>query len=266
MAACDWTIDTTCCPDWLTYSAEVRADAQAWAMDLLDRLTAFQFQQCPVTVRPCSSKCTGFTGYMTWPVGAPGSNGSGWPWMIPFVDNGIWRNCGCGGGCSCEARCQISLGRLTVSVTEITIDGLTLDPTAYRLDQLPGHGSVLVRTDGECWPECQDMNVTEGVGVFTVTYVPGLPLPAAGSIALGKLACEYAKSCVGGDCKLPAELASMTRNGVDVQIIDQALLPDQILTGLAEVDRWVRAVNPSNLRSRPRVLTPDIRRNRIVSP
>lgn len=202
---------------------------------------------------------------MTWPVNAPGSSGSGVPWMVPFVDSGTWRNCGCGGGCSCNARCEITMGVPVVGVTEVTIDGVILAPAAYRVDYVQGRGPVLVRTDGECWPECQDMNVgPDDVGAFTVTYQYGKPVPRSGQIAAGRLACEFAKACVGGDCVLPNELSSLTRNGVEVSVVDPAALPESILTGIAEVDRWVRSVNPANLRYRPRVLSPDVRTHRIT--
>lgn len=267
MSTCGWTIDTTCCPDWATYSPAVQAAATSQAVNLLDRLTAYQFGQCPITVRPCNSRCQGFTGYMTWPVGQPGSNGSGMPWMIPFVDNGIWRNCGCTGGCSCNARCEIDMTGPVAAIVEITIDGVILDPSAYRLDRVPGRGAVLVRTDGDCWPECQDMNVDSGeVGSFTVEYRPGRALPADAPLYVGMLACEFAKACSGGgDCALPQQLQSLSRDGVDLQVVDPSILPEAILTGIAAVDRFVRSVNPSNLRQRARVLSPDLRPQRIVT-
>lgn len=266
MAPCEWTLDTGCCPDWDTYDPAVQTAAELWATALLDRLTGYQFNQCPVTVRPCGRPCPGFGGYMTWPVGQPGSSGSGAPWMIPFVDNGIWRNCGCTGGCTCRASCELPIGAPAYAVDEVTIDGVELNPAAYRLDRTE-RGLVLVRVDGECWPECQDMDVAhDAVGAFTVTYRPGAALPADGEIAAGMLACQFAKSCAGGgDCVLPAQLQSLSRNQIDVQVIDPALLPEAILTGLPDVDRWVRSVNPANLRQRPRVLSPDLRPNRIVT-
>lgn len=263
---CAWTVNTACCPDWDTFSPAVQDTATTLATHLLDRLTGFQFAQCPVTVRPCSQPCPGFGGYLTWPVGQPSSSGSGAPWMIPFVDSGVWRNCGCTGGCTCRATCELAIGVPTVSISEVTIDGIELDPSAYRLDQTE-RGPVLVRLDGDCWPECQDMNVaSNAVGAFTVTYVPGRPLPADGPIIAGMLACQFAKACMGGgDCALPSQLQSLTREGVELQLIDPATLPEAVLTGVPEVDRWVRSVNPANLRQRPRVFSPDVHPHRVVT-
>lgn len=262
---CNWTVDTSCCPDWDTYAPAVQSAAVAWSTYILWAITGRRYGPCSVTVRPCGKPCDGFGGYMTWPVGQPSSSGSGSPWMIPFVDNGIWRNCGCSGGCSCRASCEIVIGVPVYIVDEVTIDGVALDPSAYRLDRTE-RGAVLVRTDGECWPDCQDMDAgPDEVGAFTVTYQTGTPVPRAGQIAAGMLACQFAKACIGGDCVLPQELQSLSRNGVEVQMIDPSVLPEAILTGIAHVDRWVRSVNPNNLQQRSRVLSPDVRPHRVIS-
>lgn len=254
---CNWALDLSCCPDWNTYEPAVQSAATAWSTYLLWSLTGRQYGPCSRSVRPCGRRCGGDGGYQTWPVGPSSSSGS---WMAPFIDNGTWRNCVCSGGCSCRARCEVVLEGPVAIVDEVLIDGVALDPVAYRVD----NGNILVRTDGECWPECQDMNVgPDEVGAFTVTYQQGIPVPRAGQIAAGKLACQFAKACGGaGDCVLPQELQSLTRNGVEVQVLDPAAVPESILTGIADVDRWVRAVNPANLRAPTRVLSPDLRPHR----
>jgi hypothetical protein len=263
MSSCNWTINTTCCPDWATYDAATQALATSWATEILDALTGRRFGQCEVTVRPCTPKCEWFSGYMTFPVGSPSTSGAGAPWMFPYIDNGVWRNCGCTGGCSCAATCQVPLPTPVASITEVMIDGLVLDSSAYRVD----NGSILVRIDGECWPECQDMDVAnDAVGAFAVTYVPGELLPVSGQIAAGELACEFAKACTGaGDCQLPQQLASLSRNGVEVQVVDPATLLENGLTGLANVDLWIRSVNPQGKRQASRVFSSDLRPARFVS-
>lgn len=254
---CDWPLDTSCCPEWSTFSPTAQANATAWATEILDALTGRRFAQCALDYRPCGRRCTLAQGYFTWPVGAP-ANGGGMPWMVPFIDMGVWRNCGCTGGCSCSARCEVHFPGPVAAVTEVKVDGLVLDPAAYRLDLHKGL-PVLVRTDGECWPECQDMALdTTEIGSFVVTYQPGEPVPLSGRLAAGLLACEFAKSCAGQDCSLPAQLQSLTRNGVQVQVVDPSSLLENGLTGVAMVDLWVRSVNPLRKAQRSRVLSSDL--------
>lgn len=256
---CEWPVDTSCCPDWSTFSPLVQANAVAWATEILDALTARRFSRCAINYRPCGPTCDTTFGYITWPVGSPTTTGGGFPWMIPYVDAGVWRNCTCGGACSCRARCEVPFPEGGVAqVIEVTLDGMLLDPAAYRLDTYEGR-PVLVRTDGECWPKCQDMNLDmDEVGAFVITYKPGETLPLAGRLAAGELACEFAKGCVGQECSLPQQLASLSRNGVEVQVVDPTALLDQGLTGLKNVDLWVRSVNPFRRAFGSRVLTRDL--------
>lgn len=264
MAPCaDWPIDTTCCDDWAAFTPEIQAQATTWATHILWALTGRQFGPCPVNLRPCRSRCGFRAGYATFPVNAAQASGAGTPWVYPWIDNGIWRNCGCAAVCSCRASQEILLPGPVASVTEVMIDGAILDPSAYRLD----NGSILVRIDGDAWPECQDMDLAnDAVGAFTVTYQRGTEVPAAGLMAAGELACQYAKACTGsGDCQLPAQLASLSRNGVQVEVADPSEFLENGLTGLANVDLWIRSVNPSRKAQRSRVLSPDLNQPRFTA-
>jgi len=264
MAACDWTLNTSCCAEWEDLAPAVQTTATAWATEILDALTGRRFSQCPVTVRPCGPRCSGFGGYMTYPVSSPAAIGAPGFWMAPFIDgSGTWRNCACPGSCTCEASCQVYLPTPVAEITEVMVDGVVLAPEAYRLD----NGRILVRIDGEdCWPQCQDMDLAnDAVGAFAVTYSPGELLPAAGEIAAGELACEFAKACAGsGECQLPGQLASLSRSGVEVQMVDPVTFLEDGLTGLANVDLWIRSVNPSRLAQRARVYSGDVRKPRFV--
>lgn len=256
---CDWPLDTGCIPGWDDADPADQQRATTWATFILDALTGHQFSQCPVTVRPCGSGCGLFTGYQVYPVGAP-ATGSPGPWMIPYIVNGAWRNCACAGGCSCRPDCRVDLGVPVASITEVKVDGLTLDPSAYALI-----GQWLARVDGgECWPACQDPATPDTKdGTFSVTFVPGRRLPDAGRIAAGKLAGEFLKACSGAACALPQQIASLSRQGVDVQFVDPAEVLTAGRTGIHEVDLFVQAVNPSSLRRRPRVASPDTPRHPV---
>lgn len=257
---CDWPLDLTCVAGWDGYTAEQQARATTLATFVLDALTGNQFAQCPVTVRPCGDGCKSPSGYYTWPAAAPAAAAPG-VWMAPYVLNGVWLNCSCGGGCSCAPACRVNLGRPVAAVTEVKVDGLVLDPSAYVLT-----GPWLARTDGgPCWPSCQDPAVPDTEdGTFSVTYQPGRALPTAGQIAAGMLAGEFAKACAGAACGLPAQVASLTRQGVDVQFVSPTDLLTGGRTGIREVDLFIEAVNPNGLRRRPRVTSPDTRRHPVV--
>lgn len=258
MAPCDWDVNITCCPELGTAPILIQETAIAWATEILDALTGRRFARCPVNYRPCGPRClTGF-GYLAWPVGAPQSSGTGGPWMTPFIDAGVWRNCGCAGGCSCRAACEVPFPGSVAAVTEVRVDGLVLDPDAYRLDLYRG-GPVLVRTDGECWPQCQDMEAdVDEAGSFVIVYKPGEAVPVAGQIAAGQLACEFMKACQGQDCVLPQQLASLSRNGVEVQMVDPTTFFENGLTGIANVDLWIRSVNPARKTRPSRVYSSDV--------
>lgn len=261
-SVCAWDVNVLCCSTWADLDPDIQEASAAWATEILNALTGFQFAQCPVKYRPCGKRCGWFGGYLTFPVNEPSATGVGFPWMIPFVDNGIWRNCTCAGACRCNATCEVQLPQPVAEIVEVLVDGVVLDPDAYRLD----NGSVLVRTDGECFPLCQNMDLADTEeGTWSVTLRPGSPLPASGAIAAGRLACEFSKMCTGdSSCALPEQLISLSRNGVEVQVADPNLLLDNGLTGFQEVDQFIRAFNPKRLMYRPRVFSLDVPRDRQV--
>lgn len=257
---CDWPIDTTCIPGWDGYTNEQRSRAISWATFLLDALTGRQFSQCPITVRPCGPTCRLQTNYMTYPVGAPSQSSPG-PWMVPYVANGTWVNCACAGGCDCAPACRVDLRTPVAEITEVKVDGLVLDPSAYQLV-----GQWLARIDdGACWTACQDPSVPDTeTGTFSVTFRPGRTLPVAGQVAAGMLAGEFIRACAGAACGLPAQVASLSRQGVDVEFVDPATVFENGRTGIREVDLFIQAVNPSGLTRRARVMSPDVQRGPVV--
>jgi hypothetical protein len=267
-ALCAWVIDTSCCTGWDEFTPEIQERAAGWATGILDLLTGQQFARCPVKIRPCGSRCGWYGGYLTYPVDAASSAGMGAPWMVPYIGaGGVWRNCTCAGPCSCRATCEAHIGggQGVAEVLEVKVNGLVVPSTSYRLDDQ--NGPVLVRVDGECWPECQNLDLTDDEpDTWSVIYRPGQLLPKIGELAAGELACEFARACVGDEgCQLPSQLVSMSRNGIEVQVADPAQLLENGLTGLPNVDLFVKAVNPARLTHRPRVLTPDLPRHRRVS-
>lgn len=249
-APCGWTIDTACCSDWDTATNTQRDRATSFAAYVLWALTGRRFGACEVTVRPCGQGCQFYGGWMSYPVTA---DGIGTVWA-PFIRDGSWFNCGCVGACRCEPRCSVWLPGPIASIVQVTVSGIIIDPSLYRVD----NRSRLVGINGQCWPDCQNMDLeSPDEGVFEVTYTRGTPLPAAGQMAFGLLACEFLKACMGGSCALPENISSLTRQGVQIEMIDPTQIEQAGLTGIREVDLFIRAVNPRGLQRRPRVVSPD---------
>lgn len=258
MAPCNWELDTSCCPGWDNYEQPLKDTATAFATEVLWALSGRQFGSCPQTVRPCG-RPVGQT-YRTYGVWTDGYNdGAIAPTWVPWVDaDGAWRNCGCGAGCSCAPSSQVWLpGPIPAGgITEVRVDGVVIPASQYRLDIADGK-YWLVGQEGRIWPECQDFNAPSGVGVFQVTYAPGTPLPEGAKIAAGRLACEFAKLCLGQACALSGAATSITRDGVTYEVLTPSDLIDKGFTPLPTVNQWIFSVNPKKLIQRPRVWTPD---------
>lgn len=255
---CPWPIPTPppCCEEvWDAASPTQQSAALEFATLILWAATGRRFGLCGITVRPCSPKqCA--DGTLDW----LGGSWSGSTWQ-PYILNGTWFNCACPGICSCDPRCQVRLPGPVNSIVEVTIGGIVVPADAYRVDD----GHWLVRTDGECWPDCPDMNTDDGDNVFTVSYVRGEPVPASLLTAAGTLACEWIKACTGGDCRLSNRVQSLARNGIEIQMVDPNDLLESGMTGLWDVDMVIRALNPGNIQYRLRVLSPDLRNPRTVT-
>lgn len=256
---CNWTVDVTCSDEWDTYSPTLQEAAAEYGALSVWAATGRRFGACLRTVRPCHREYRNNYGGYFWSYGT----------WIPYIFNGVWRNCaGCGdaggfGCCSCEPRCQVFLTPPVSGIVEVRFSGVTgvLDPSAYRVDDY----QWLVRQDGDCWPECNDYNApVTGAhaptddSAWEVTYLWGIPVPAVLQRAAGELAVEWAKSCLGQACQLPQRVTSISRQGVSVTLADVEQLLENGLTGLPNVDSVIQRFNPYRLPSRMRVYSPDI--------
>lgn len=239
-----WPIDHGCCDDFDTYPPDVRARADALAVQTMRMLTGYSVGACPVVLRPCSMNCV--SNSLAWySVGGT---------FYPHIDTlGRWVNsCGCTYSCSCTVLSTILLSGPVGSIVEVKQDGVIVPTTAYRLD-----GNRLVRLDGEVWPACQDMAAADTeVGTLSVKVVMGAAVDALGAYAAGRLACEYAKACVGKKCALPSNATNVTRQGITVDLTADAFPAG--LTGIREVDLVIQRYNPNKLRIPPAVYSPDV--------
>ncbi len=247
---CSWDVNVTCCGAfWLGLDPDLQLAAAEYGSFTVWAATGRRFGLCERTVRPCGRTTSdGAVGYF-WTEGT---------WR-PYIFNGQWRNCGgCGSSlscCTCRATCEVWLpGPVAgISPTGVSVDGEIIPVDAWRVDD----GQWLVRTDGDCWPDCQDYDADTGTGVFAVTYHRGIAVPSVLLSAAGELACEWAKSCLGVPCRLPGRVSSIARQGVSITMADVGQLLQNGLTGVATVDQLIRNFNPYGLVSRMKISSPD---------
>jgi len=250
----------SCSTTWSSLTGPQQQTALRLAAFTVYTLTGRQFGTVTLTLRPCNA--TGLPPlYQTYPVNlfSPwGSDGSSYPQL--WIQDGVWHNGGCGGYGCCGTACELELPK-TVSITSVTVDGATVSPSAYRID----NGYLLVRTDGACWPRCQDFSKNTGTGVFTVTGVFGRAVPDEVLDAASILACEIGKSIAGQPCRLPQRMQSLSRQGVSVQFPSVDNYLDRGLTGLNEVDQLIVQFNPGRLVQSPKVFSMDVSPNRMTT-
>lgn len=235
-----WPIDLSGCPAAEHPSVDIDLCAQV-ATEILWALSGRRFGFVVIPARPVrAGRRYGFPGYWS-------DNGVGG--LVPQVEVAGRPN-------------EVELPGPIAEVLSVIVDGVELDPTAYHVDDW----QILVRDDGNPWPRCPDVDAAaDAAGSFIVIYRRGRPIPPAGLRAAAILACELAKAWADdGSCRLPMRLRTIARQGVTINLVDPNALLEKGRTGLWEVDLWLQAVNPSGLRSAPKVYRADARRPRRV--
>jgi hypothetical protein len=263
---CSWPdLTPLCCAeDWETFSPALQEQALEYAKTIVWAATGRQFGLCELTVRPCGRQCTNCP--------------SGWFWdgegsWTPYVFNGEWHNCWCGGSgpggcCTCDPDCMVYLPGPVDSIVSVKVDGATLPVSGdagfnyFVLDQ-----QWLIRTDtSACWPLCSDQNLGPGdPDAFEVTYLRGRAVPTALAMATSSYACEFAKACLGLECRLPGRVSSISRQGISISMVSPEDLLVKGLTGLWELDQLIRSYNPYGLQGRTRFYSPDTPEPRQVT-
>jgi len=254
------------CADWIT-EAELEAcetvDGATTVInermitatsEILYALSGRQYSgSCTETVRPCAQGSA-----------LPGFAWSRWtyPWT-PMKSGSTWLNigpaCGChiSYDCACSGIPEVFLGRSDVTeILLVDIAGTTLAAGNYRLD----HGSRLVRIDGSLWPCCQDLSEDIGeTGTWYIELAHGVDPPQSGKNAAASLATEMVKACIGADCRLPQRVTNIVRQGVSMTLLDPLDFMTDGLTGIYDVDLFIKAVNPNGLMRRATAWSPEVR-------
>jgi hypothetical protein len=220
------------------------ATEMAWST--LQTLSGFALALCTTTVRPCRQAYT-----PAWwlnpltPI----------PPFFPQVRDGIWTNiwCGCGyDNCGCTTSKVVTLPGPVVEIVEVVVDGDTVDPADYRVDD----NLHLVRDDGDGWPLSQNYGLPAGeVGTWSVEYWRGTKPDVMVNYAAGILADEYLKAMTGQDCRLPSGTTSVVRLGVTIEMTPDWFQNSR--TGIPEVDVVIASLNPFGTRGRAVMFNPD---------
>ena len=249
------------------------ADLTEWieaAGEVLYNLTGRQFKGlCRATIRPGHESCS--CG------GLCAAHAFGWPFSGGFgLYGSSWGGSWLGGAqegprntliCASE----IDLGHEARLVESIKIDGVEIDPTTWRLDPL---GKLVRQPDASgnrlAWPCCQRVDLPSGQpGTFEIRYLYGQDPPASVVMAVNVLAGQFwLGSNLGSaaQCKLPAHVQTMTRQGVTATFItDVSVILEKGYTGLPPVDQVIAAFNPNHLTRRARVISIDVEPHRRMS-
>lgn len=252
------TLDVGPCDPWVPYwTCDVSAESPAAtgyavtaATRILWSLTGRQFGTCTTTLRMCREECYDSLMYDTWTQWATTTTyGYGYldfagPYWYPAV-------CGsCTSGCSCGPVSEVRLPDTVDHIVTVKVDGAAMVTGSYRVDD----NRFLVRTDGGVWPRCNDLSKNDDqVGTWSVTAAYGQSVPQSGQLAVGELACEILKAMRGEDCRLPAGVTQLVRQGVTISVPDFGDILMKGRTGLYLCDMFIMSENPKHLMQRGRV-------------
>jgi hypothetical protein len=239
-------------------SPTVTGAAVEAATEVLWSLSGRRFGVCQLVLRPCRSECSG----MSWSALGDGALGSWWQYGTyprPLFFDGVWYNLtcgnGCAGGCSCSPLSETLLPDPVAAVLEVKVDGTVLPASAYRVDDY----RKLVRVDGGVWPLCNDLaRADTAAGTWSVTVQFGADVPTLGQLALGELACQFAKLLSGNpDCELPSPVQQLVRQGVTMNFIDPNEVFKHGRVGLYLSDLFISTFNPTGLTSHSEIFDID---------
>jgi len=238
------------------------------ASHILYELSGRQFPGvCTRTVRPCRDSCGCWDspslglGPWAWTTAAfwsGGWGGGGWGW---YDEDG--QTCGCGS----ESYIRLA-GYPVREILEVKIGGVALATTGeYRLDDRRNLIRLADVSDpaspiDRFWPACQDLSLDDSQpGTYSVRYTWGADVPAIGRMAAAQLARELWKATPegGGVCQLPTRVTRVVRQGITMEkLVPTADLLRSGTTGLQLVDAFLATVNPSKMKRRSLVWSPDI--------
>lgn len=235
----------------LTGAEAVTGAALQAATEILYNRSGQQFGLCTFTIRPCRDNCDD----AGWGGGWWSGGFSTYP--QPALIGGNWYNLtcgGCAGSCSCTPLSEALLPSPVAAITQVKLNGQVLAASGYRVDDF----RKLVRLGGFSWPVCQDLTLDDTQdNTWSVTLQIGQEVPAIGQMAVGELALELLKSCLGLACSIPRNASTITRQGLTIDFPSIYELLDRKLLGLYAADLFVSTYNPHGLTAAPMVYDVD---------
>lgn len=133
-------------------------------------------------------------------------------------------------------------------VLSVEVNGTLLTPQQYALIDRSSLGFPFGRLG--CAASC-----------VRISYIWGVNPPAGGRAACVRMAEQFLLAWNNDDdCRFPARVTNVTRQGVSWTILDPQDFLNDGRTGLYEVDLFLKAVNPDKARRPARVFSPDIPR------
>ncbi|MEO1063622.1 MAG: hypothetical protein AAFZ07_19575 [Actinomycetota bacterium] len=140
---------------------------------------------------------------------------------------------------------EIRLPPVVNTVEEVRVESVALAAEDWRFVN-----GCLERTDGARW-------VATDLGDIEVDYIRGIAPPDDAAPALGELIDQLWRGQTGTKgCRLPERVQSITRQGVQMALLDPFDFLERGLTGLGKVDQFIAADNPHQQTTPPRVFSP----------
>lgn len=165
-------------------------------------------------------------------------------------------------------------GRPVISVESVKVNGTEV--TGWRVEskafiKLPRrHFPDLWAANGWYWSgasSLEDALLAESTRCeVEVSYTYGSPPPELVEKAINTLTCELDLAFTNPDeCRLPSRVTSISRQGIDMTILDPMDFLEEGLTGIEEVDSVIRYFNPVKAKGRARVYSADYRPGRRLA-
>lgn len=153
---------------------------------------------------------------------------------------------------------QLDFSVLT-GCSQVDVAAQVTEDRLEALYQQIGSTTAPITVSGvECRTEVGVTNDGSRDGAWQITYTYGIPIPPDARLAAASLACQVALARCGSDnCRLPGNVASMAREDTLYTFTTIDELSGMMLTGLPEVDLWVKSVNPHGVMQRGGVFSVD---------